>query len=128
MYPPMKLKDEADYYLKPMNCPHFMMLYNTLPHSYRELPIRYTATTTNYRYEKSGELTGLTRVRALTQDDCHVFARPDQIESEINRMPDMVSEFYTAFEFSYFWIRISTHDPKTRKNISATKKSGLNQK
>ena len=111
MYPPMDLKDEAKYYLKPMNCPHFMMLYKTVPHSYRELPVRYTCTTTNYRYEKSGELSGLTRVRALTQDDCHVFVRPDQIEHEINLMLDMVAEVYKTFGFDDFWVRISTHDP-----------------
>ncbi|MDP2587606.1 MAG: threonine--tRNA ligase, partial [bacterium] len=112
MYPPMQLKGEANYYLKPMNCPHFMMLYKTLPHSYKELPIRWTATTTNYRYEKSGELTGLTRVRALTQDDCHVFVMPDQIESEINLMLDMVNELYKKMGFNDFWVRISTRDPK----------------
>ncbi|MBP9695487.1 MAG: threonine--tRNA ligase [Candidatus Magasanikbacteria bacterium] len=115
MYPPMKLPDEADYYIKPMNCPHFMMLYRTEPHSYRELPMRWTCTTTNYRYEKSGELSGLTRVRALTQDDCHVFARPDQIEGEINLMLDMVSEVYKTFGFENFWVRISTHDPANKE-------------
>jgi threonyl-tRNA synthetase len=115
MYPPMKLKDEADYYLKPMNCPHFMMLYRTTPHSYRELPLRWTATTTNYRYEKSGELSGLTRVRSLTQDDCHVFARPDQIAGEINLMLDMIAEVYKTFGFNDFWVRISTHDPKNKE-------------
>jgi threonyl-tRNA synthetase len=114
MYPPMHLKDEADYYLKPMNCPHFMMLYKTTSHSYRELPIRWTSTTTNYRYEKSGELSGLTRVRSLTQDDCHVFARPDQIAEEINLMLDMIAEVYKTFGFNDFWVRISTHDPKNK--------------
>lgn len=112
MYPAMKLKGEADYYLKPMNCPHFMMLYQSQPHSYRDLPVRYTATTTNYRYEKSGELSGLTRVRSLTQDDCHVFATPGQLEGEINLMLDMIAEVYQKFGFKDFWVRISTHDPK----------------
>lgn len=115
LYPPMKLKGEADYYIKPMNCPHFMMLYKSLPHSYKELPIRYTCVTTNYRYEKSGELSGLTRVRALTQDDCHVFTRPDQIENEINLMLNMVAEIYGVFGFNDFWVRISTHDPKNKE-------------
>ncbi|MCI0422021.1 MAG: threonine--tRNA ligase, partial [Acidobacteria bacterium] len=115
LYPPMHLKDEADYYIKPMNCPHFMMLYKSTPHSYRELPIRWTCTTTNYRYEKSGELSGLTRVRSITQDDCHVFVRPDQIESEINLMLDMVAETYEAFGFKDFWVRISTHDPAQKE-------------
>ncbi len=110
LYPPMELKDEADYYIKPMNCPHFMMLYKGTPHSYRELPVRYVCTTTNYRHEKSGELSGLTRVRALTQDDCHVFMRPDQIEGEINLMLDMIEETYAAFGFKDFWVSISTRD------------------
>ncbi len=121
MYPPMKLKGEADYYLKPMNCPHFMMLYKTTPHSYRDLPVRWTSTTTNYRYEKSGELSGLTRVRALTQDDCHVFARPDQIETEITLMLDMVAELYKKFGFKDFWVRVSTHDPKNREKYIGDK-------
>lgn len=111
LYPSMSLPDEDLYYLKPMNCPHFMMLYKTKPHSYRELPMRWTCTTTVYRYEKSGELSGLTRVRSLTQDDCHVFCAPDQIETEVNVMLDMIAEVYRAFGFSDFWVRISTHDP-----------------
>jgi threonyl-tRNA synthetase len=115
MYPPMDLKEEAKYYLKPMNCPHFMMLYRSIPRSYRELPVRYTCTTTNYRYEKSGELSGLTRVRSLTQDDCHVFARPDQIEGEVNLMLDMIEEVYKTFGFNDFWVRISTHDPENKE-------------
>jgi len=115
MYPPMTLKGEADYYLKPMNCPHFMALYKTTPHSYRDLPLRWTSTTTNYRYEKSGELSGLTRVRSLTQDDCHVFLRQDQIAQEINLMLDMIQEVYTKFGFKDFWVRISTRDPKNKK-------------
>lgn len=116
MYPPMHLEGETDYYLKPMNCPHFMMLFKQQPHSYRELPVRWTCTTTNYRYEKSGELSGLTRVRSLTQDDCHVFCAEDQIEGEINVMLDMIGEVYNAFGFTDFWVRISTHDPEKRSN------------
>ncbi|MFZ2707470.1 MAG: threonine--tRNA ligase, partial [Minisyncoccia bacterium] len=113
MYTPMRI-DDNDYYVKPMNCPHFMMLYKTLPHSYKELPVRYTCTTTNYRYEKSGELSGLTRVRSLTQDDCHVFTRPDQIEKEIDLMLDMVKEVYAAFGLSDFYVRISLRDSKNK--------------
>lgn len=114
MYTPMKI-DDNDYYLKPMNCPHFMMLYKTLPHSYRQLPVRYTATTTNYRYEKSGELSGLTRVRSLTQDDCHVFARPDQIHGEIDLMLGMIKEVYAAFGLNDFYVRISLRDSKNKE-------------
>lgn len=115
MYTPMKI-DEHDYYLKPMNCPHFMMLYKTLPHSYRDLPVRYTCTTTNYRYEKSGELSGLTRVRSLTQDDCHVFCEPSQIKQEIEIMLDMIKEVYEAFGFNDFYVRISLRDSKNKAN------------
>ncbi|MEK7192375.1 MAG: threonine--tRNA ligase [Patescibacteria group bacterium] len=122
MYPPMKLRGEADYYIKPMNCPHFMALYKSAPHSYKELPIRWTSTTTNYRYEKSGELSGLTRVRSLTQDDCHVFAAPNQIEQEINLMLDMIGDTYEKFEFKNFWVRISTRDPKDKEKYIGDKK------
>lgn len=114
MYTPMKI-DEHDYYVKPMNCPHFMMLYKTLQHSYKELPVRYTCTTTNYRYEKSGELSGLTRVRSLTQDDCHVFTRPDQIEAEIDLMLGMIKEVYAGFGLSDFYVRISLRDSKNKE-------------
>jgi len=122
MYPPMKLTNEGNYYLKPMNCPHFMMLYKTEIHSYKDLPLRYTATTTVYRYEKSGELSGLTRVRSLTQDDCHVFATPYQIKEEINLMLDMIDETYKTFGFNDFWVRISTHDPKNKEKYIGGKK------
>lgn len=115
MYSPMKVDDD-DYYVKPMNCPHFMMLYKTKPHSYRELPLRYTSTTTNYRYEKSGELSGLTRVRALTQDDCHVFCEPSQIEEEIKLMLEMIGSVYKKFGLNDFWVRISLRDPKNKEN------------
>lgn len=115
MYPPMQLLDEDAYYLKPMSCPHFMMLYKSLSHSYRELPVRYVSTTTVYRYEKSGECSGLTRVRCITQDDCHVFTLPSQIEGEINLMLDMIGEVYKAFGFENFWVRISTHDPANKE-------------
>ncbi len=123
LYPPMKLKGEGEYYLKPMNCPHFMMLYKSKPRSYRDLPIRWTSTTTNYRYEKSGELSGLTRVRALTQDDCHVFCKTDQIKGEINLMLDMIAEVYEAFGFKDFWVRISTSDPAHRGNYIGDQKT-----
>jgi len=115
MYPPMDLPDEAQYYLKPMNCPHFMMLYKSTAHSYRDMPMRWTCTTSCYRYEKSGELSGLTRVRSLTQDDCHVFLKSDQIEQEINLMLDMIDETYRAFGFKDFWVRVSTSDPNHKE-------------
>jgi threonyl-tRNA synthetase len=119
MYAPMKI-DEDDYYLKPMNCPHFMMLYKTLPHSYRDLPLRYTCTTTNYRYEKSGELSGLTRVRALTQDDCHVFCEPEKIHDEIKVMLEMIDELYSSFGLKDFYVRISLRDSQHKEKYLGT--------
>ena len=119
MYSPMKI-DEDDYYLKPMNCPHFMMLYKTIPHSYRDLPVRYTSTTTNYRYEKSGELSGLTRVRALTQDDCHVFCEPTKIHDEIKVMLEMIGELYDTFGFKDFYVRISLRDSQNKQKYLGT--------
>lgn len=114
LFPPMKL-DNDEYYLKPMNCPHFMMLYKSQPRSYKELPLRWTCTTTVYRYEKSGELSGLTRVRALTQDDCHIFARYDQIKQEIDLILKMIKIVYQAFEFKDYWARISVHNPAEKE-------------
>ncbi len=114
MYTPMNI-DDIDYYLKPMSCPHFMMLYKSLPHSYKQLPLRYTATGTVYRYEKSGELAGLTRVRAITQDDCHVFCTKDQIEKEISIMLEMIGEVYKVFGLNDFYVRISLRDSKNKE-------------
>ena len=119
MYSPMRIDDE-DYYLKPMNCPHFMMLYRSIPHSYRDLPVRYTCTTTNYRYEKSGELSGLTRVRALTQDDCHVFCEPTKIHDEIKVMLEMIGELYDTFGLKDFYVRISLRDSQNKGKYLGT--------
>ena len=119
MYSPMVIDDE-NYYLKPMNCPHFMMLYKSIPHSYRDLPVRYTCTTTNYRYEKSGELSGLTRVRALTQDDCHVFCEAEKIKDEIQVMLEMIGELYNTFGLKDFYVRISLRDSKNKDKYLGT--------
>jgi threonyl-tRNA synthetase len=91
-----------------------MMLYKTKQYSYRDLPLRYTCTTTNYRYEKSGELSGLTRVRALTQDDCHVFCEPEKIKEEIDVMLVMIKKVYAAFGLTDFYVRISLRDSKDK--------------
>lgn len=111
MFPPMHF-DDADYYLKPMNCPHFMTLYNTQMHSYRDLPLRWASTTTVYRNEKSGEVSGLTRVRALTQDDCHVFMRADQIEQEFDVLMELIDRTYAACGLTDFWVSVSVRDMK----------------
>ncbi|MEI6316746.1 MAG: threonine--tRNA ligase [bacterium] len=119
MYSPMVIDDE-NYYLKPMNCPHFMMLFKSIQHSYRDLPVRYTCTTTNYRYEKSGELSGLTRVRALTQDDCHVFCEAEKIKAEIEVMLEMIGELYDTFGLKDFYVRISLRDSKNKQKYLGT--------
>jgi threonyl-tRNA synthetase len=109
MWPPMD--DEGDIYvLKPMNCPSHMTLYKANLHSYRELPLRYAEFATLYRYEKSGELSGLTRVRSLTQDDCHIFCRPDQIQSEFARSLAVIQEVMAAYGFTDYYVRLSLRE------------------
>ncbi|MDO8516345.1 MAG: threonine--tRNA ligase [bacterium] len=98
--------------MKPMNCPHHTQIYARKPWSYRELPQRYASTTKVYRDEQSGELAGLARVRAITQDDAHVFCRESQIKEEFIKIWDIIHEFYNAFGFA-LRVRLSLHDPKT---------------
>lgn len=95
--------------LKPMNCPHHTQIYASKPHSYRDLPVRYLETTTDYRDEKTGELGGLNRVRSLTQDDSHVFCRPDQIETEINNLLASANELYATIGMK-LRVRLSYRD------------------
>jgi threonyl-tRNA synthetase len=99
------------FVLKPMNCPHHTQIYNRKQWSYRELPQRYATTTKVYRDEQSGELAGLTRVRAITQDDAHVFCREGQVKEEMAKIWDIINEFYGAFGFK-LTPRLSLHDPK----------------
>jgi threonyl-tRNA synthetase len=106
MFPVME-DDELRMRLKPMNCPSHMTLYNQQLHSYRELPLRYAEFATLYRYEKSGELSGLTRVRSVTQDDCHVFCTPEQIEEEFGRALALVREVLDTYGFTDYRIRLS---------------------
>lgn len=98
--------------MKPMNCPHHTQIYARRQWSYRELPQRYASTTKVYRDEQTGELAGLSRVRAITQDDAHVFCRESQVEHEIRAIWDIVSKFYHAVGFEKLAIRLSLHDPK----------------
>ncbi|MCW5878186.1 MAG: threonine--tRNA ligase [Anaerolineales bacterium] len=107
MFPPMQ-DEGVSYRLKPMNCPSHMTLYKEMGlHSYRELPMRFCEFATLYRYEKSGELSGLARVRALTQDDCHVFCTPDQIESEFTLALQLIREVLDRYKFSDYSVRLS---------------------
>jgi threonyl-tRNA synthetase len=119
MYAPIEIEGEK-YYLKPMNCPMHLMIYQTWPKSYRDLPIRYGELGTVYRYEKSGTLSGLTRVRGFTQDDGHIICRPDQIESEIKLAVKMVSEVLHDFGLSVTKVDLSVWDKKRRKDYLGT--------
>jgi threonyl-tRNA synthetase len=106
MFPAM-VDEEQRYRLKPMNCPSHMTLFNQQLHSYRELPLRYAEFATLYRYEKSGELNGLTRVRSLTQDDCHVFCTEEQVGEEFGLALDLIREILDTYGFSDYRIRLS---------------------
>ncbi len=111
MFNPMKL-DEDEYVVKPMNCPHHFQIYLERPHSYRELPLRIAENATVYRFEKAGEVNGLLRVRALTQDDSHIFVRHNQIAEEIDRILELTFIIYEEFGFKEYRARISVRDPK----------------
>lgn len=109
MFPPM-VDGDTEFLLKPMNCPSHMTLFNAEPHSYRDLPLRYAEFATLYRYEKSGELSGLTRVRALTQDDGHIFCTPDQIQQEFALALSLVREVLETYGFSDYRVALSLPD------------------
>jgi threonyl-tRNA synthetase len=97
--------------MKPMNCPHHTQIFASEPRSYRDMPQRYCETTMVYRDEQSGELSGLSRVRSITQDDAHVFCRKDQIEEEVFAIWDIIDAFYGTFGFQDIQVRLSRHDP-----------------
>jgi len=117
MFPPM-VDGETRYRLKPMNCPSHMMLFNSEAHSYRDLPLRYAEFATLYRYEKSGELTGLTRVRALTQDDAHVFCTEEQVQEEFGRALEIIREVLDTYGFTDYRVRLSLRDPDDPKYLA----------
>jgi threonyl-tRNA synthetase len=107
MFPPMT-DEGVTFRLKPMNCPSHMTLYREMGrHSYRELPLRYSEFATLYRYEKTGELTGLARVRAVTQDDCHIFCTPEQIQEEFARALEVIREVLARYRFTDYRVRLS---------------------
>ncbi len=121
MFPIMKgeqeLAEDDAYILKPMNCPHHILLYKSQMHSYRELPVRYAEFATLYRYEKAGTLTGLARVRSLTQDDAHVFMRPDQIQEEFDNAVNLTLEVFQTYGLTDYWIRLSLRDPQKKEDF-----------
>ncbi len=120
MMPVMETEDGDRLVMKAMNCPHHFELYNAQQHSYRQLPLRYAENTVVYRNEKSGEVNGLLRVRALTQDDTHHFVRYDQIASEIDMILGLVREVYETFGFKKFRARVSIRDPKKPEKYFGT--------
>ena len=114
MYPPMLFEDKEELVLRPMNCPHHIMMYRHELHSYRDLPLRIAELGTMYRYERSGVLSGLSRVRAMTLNDAHIFCTPEQIQSEAVGVLRLIEQVYRDFGFTDYWHRLSLRDPKDR--------------
>src|SRR6266700_650273 len=117
MFPPMELKETADsevaerYYLKAMNCPHHHRIFAAEPRSYRDLPLRLAEYGTCYRYEQSGELFGLMRVRSMQMNDAHIYMTPEQFEAEFNAVNEMYLKYFKLFGIDKYLMRFSTHDP-----------------
>ena len=115
-FQPIKTPQEGEeYMLKPMNCPHHCEIYKAAPRSYRDLPLRFAEFGTVYRYEQSGELHGLTRVRGFTQDDAHLFCAPEQIKGEFLKVMDIILYIFRALDFKDFEVQISLRDPKNKE-------------
>lgn len=114
MYPPMKM-DNEELVLRPMNCPHHMMIFKEELRSYRNLPLRIAELGTMHRYEASGALTGLQRVRSMTLNDAHIFCRPDQIKSEFSNVLQLIMRVYKDFGIKDYWFRLSLRDPKDKE-------------
>ena len=115
-FQPIKTPNEGEeFFLRPMNCPHHCEIYKSNPRSYKDLPVRYAEFGTVYRYEQSGELHGLTRVRGFTQDDAHLFVRPDQVQQEFEKVIDLVLFVFKALGFEDFTAQISLRDKDNRE-------------
>ncbi len=119
MYPPMEL-DDAEYRLKPMNCPGHILIYKNTPKSYRDLPVRYAELGNVYRYERSGTMHGLLRVRGFTQDDAHIFCTPEQIENEVVACIEFAQSVLETFGFAEFKVELSTWDPADMKSYTGS--------
>jgi threonyl-tRNA synthetase len=113
-------QEGEEFLLKPMNCPHHCEIYNFKQHSYRDLPIRMAEFGTVYRYEQSGELHGLTRVRGFTQDDAHIFCRPDQLKDEFIKVIDIILYIFKALDFQEYTAQISLRDPNDKEKYIGT--------
>jgi threonyl-tRNA synthetase len=120
-FQPIKTPQEGEeFFLKPMNCPHHCEIYKTKPRSYKDLPVRLAEFGTVYRYEQSGELHGLTRVRGFTQDDAHLFCRPDQVKEEFKKVIDLVLYVFAALGFEDYTAQISLRDPENKTKYIGT--------
>ncbi|MGM9721169.1 MAG: threonine--tRNA ligase [Candidatus Egerieousia sp.] len=118
---PIKTPQEGEeFLLKPMNCPHHCEIYRTKPRSYKDLPLRFAEFGTVYRYEQSGELHGLTRVRGFTQDDAHLFVRPDQLKEEFCKVIDIVLYIFKTLNFEDYTAQVSLRDPNNREKYIGT--------
>jgi len=120
-FQPIKTPQEGEeFFLKPMNCPHHCELYKFKPRSYKDLPVRFAEFGTVYRYEQSGELHGLTRVRGFTQDDAHLFCRPDQVKEEFKKVIDLVLYVFNALGFNDYTAQVSLRDPENKTKYIGT--------
>jgi threonyl-tRNA synthetase len=120
-FQPIRTPHEGEeFYLKPMNCPHHCEIYKSSPKSYKDLPVRYAEFGTVYRYEQKGELHGLTRVRGFTQDDAHLFVRPDQVKEEFLKVIDLVLHVFNALDFKEYTAQISLRDPENKTKYIGT--------
>jgi threonyl-tRNA synthetase len=119
MFAPIQMEDDEHYLLKPMNCPHHIMIYKARPRSYRELPLRLAEFGTVYRYEKSGELSGMTRVRGFTQDDAHIFCMDDQVADEFRGCIEMTQFVLDCLGLQNYRVRLGFRDPASDKYVGA---------
>mgnify|MGYP003579430496 FL=1 len=117
MYPPMAFENKEELVLRPMNCPHHIIIYKHELHSYRNLPIRLAELGTMYRYERSGALSGLSRVRAMTLNDAHIFCLPEQIQAEAVSVLRLIQRVYRDFGFKDYWYRLSLRNPEDKTNF-----------
>ncbi len=120
-FQPIHTPEEGEeFLLKPMNCPHHCEIYKAFPRSYKDLPLRLAEFGTVYRYEQSGELHGLTRVRGFTQDDAHIFCTPDQVKEEFLKVMDIIFIIFKALDFENFEAQISLRDPDNKEKYIGT--------
>src|SRR5262249_7427844 len=113
------LEKKEGYLLKPMNCPHHIQIYKAEPRSYRDLPVRLAEFGTVYRFEQTGELSGMTRVRGFTQDDAHLFVTPEQIEAEVASNIDLVLFVLTSLGLDDYRVRVGLRDPASDKYVGS---------